>query len=119
MSCPTLDAAMSDSPDEVIVLDLWTVPEEDRDEFMDAMVTMFEQMRELDGFIEGQILRGANPSLFATYARVRTAAERDAAMIDPRIQAVLRRLREIAEPKPHAYTVARTFSAPSREQPAA
>ncbi len=110
---------MSETPEQVIVLDLWTVPEEVRDEFMAAVATMFERIQELDGFIEGQILRGANPSLFATYARVRTAAERDAAMIDPEVQAVTRRLAEIAEPHPHAYTVARTFTAPEHKRPGA
>ena len=109
---------MSETPEQVIVLDLWTVPEEDRDEFMDAMVAMFERIRVLDGFLEGQILRGANPSLFATYARVRTAAERDAAMIDPEVQAVTRRLRAIAEPRPHAYTVAQSFTPASPKGPA-
>jgi heme-degrading monooxygenase HmoA len=108
---------MPDTAEQVIVLDLWTVPEEVRDEFMAAVATMFERIRELPGFIEGQILRGANPSLFATYARIRTAAERDAAMIDPEVQAVTRRLGEIAAPKPHTYTVARTFTAPRHKRP--
>lgn len=110
---------MSDTTEQVIVLDLWTVPEEVRDEFMAAVATMFERIGQLDGFIEGQILRGANPSLFATYARIRTAAERDAAMIDPEVQAVTRRLSEIAEPHPHTYTVARSFGPPGHKPPAA
>ena len=110
---------MSDTREQAIVLDLWTVSEDDRDEFMAAMVGLFERLRELDGFIEGQILTGANPSLFATYARVRTAAERDAALIDPQVQALMRRLRQIAKPKPHAYTVAQSFTQAGRTKPAA
>ncbi len=103
---------MPQTPEQAIILDVWTVPEEDRDEFMGAIVEMFERLREMDGFIEGQILRGANPSLFATYARMRSAPERDAALIDSGLQAMMRRVRGIAEPKPHSYTVAQAFKPP-------
>ena len=52
---------MSETPEQAIVIDLWTVPEDSREEFIDAMVTMYERLRVLDGFVEGQILQGANP----------------------------------------------------------
>ena len=38
-------------------------------------------------------------------------------MIDPEVQAVTRRLGEIAEPHPHTYTVARTFRPPGHKRP--
>ena len=50
---------------------------------------------------------------------MRSASERDAAMIDPEVQAVTRRIADIARPNPHAYTVARSFVAPEHKRPAA
>jgi hypothetical protein len=53
---------------------------------------------------------------FVTYARMRSASERDAAFIDSEMQRTLRAIRRIARPDPGAYTVFRRFTA---EEPSA
>jgi heme-degrading monooxygenase HmoA len=109
---------MADAPEQSIIIDSWTVPDGSQDEFMSALVGLFERLRELDGFLDGQILRGVNPSLFVSYATMRSARERDAALIDPEVQAATRSIGGIAHPRPHAYTVARTFTPAAHERTA-
>jgi len=98
------------APEQSIILDLWTVPDGSQEEFMEALVGLFELVRKLDGFLEGQILTGVDSSLFVCYTRMRSAQDRDAALIDPEVEAVRRAIGGIAHPKPHAYTLARTFT---------
>ena len=97
-------------PEQSIILDMWTVPDGSQDEFMNELVGLFELVRRLDGFLEGQILTGVDSSLFVCYARMRSARDRDAALIDPEVEARLRAIGGIAHPRPHAYTLARTFT---------
>ncbi len=77
---------------------------------MGQLTTAFERLAAFDGFVDGQILRGVNPSLFVSYATMRSASDRDAAMADPVFGEAARRLGGIARPRPHAYTVVRTFA---------
>ena len=98
------------APEQSIILDMWTVPDGRQEEFMDALVGLFELVRKLDGFLEGQILTGVDSSLFVCYARMRSAEDRDAALIDPQVGALRRSIGGIAHPRPHAYTLARTFT---------
>jgi hypothetical protein len=113
-----MGSVMSDVAEQSIIIDLWTVPDGSRDEFMSGLVGLFERLRELDGFLDGQILKGVNPSMFVSYARMRSARERDAALIDPVVQAATRNIGGIVRPRPHAYTVARAFTPAARERPA-
>jgi hypothetical protein len=101
---------MPDAPEQSIILDFWIVPDGSQDEFIGALERLFERLRALDGFLSGQILRGVNPSLFVSCATMRSAPERDAALSDPEVQAATRRIGGIAHPRPHAYTIARTFT---------
>lgn len=102
---------MPDAEQPSIIVDAWRVADGDQEEFVDALVGLFSRMRELDGFIEGEILRGVAPTRFVTYARMRSAGERDAAFIDSQVQSALRAIRRIAQPDPGSYTVFRRFTA--------
>jgi heme-degrading monooxygenase HmoA len=102
---------MPDAEQPSIIVDAWRVADGDQEEFVDALVGLFSRLRELDGFIDGEILRGVDPTRFVTYARMRSAGERDAAFIDSEMQGVLRTIRGIARPDPGAYTVLRKFKA--------
>ena len=107
---------MPDAEQPSIIVDAWRVADGDQDEFIDALVVLFSRLRELDGFIEGEILRGVDPTRFVTYARMRSASERDAAFIDSGVRGVLRTIKGIARPDPGAYTMFRRFTA---EEPSA
>ncbi len=102
---------MPDAEQTSIIVDAWRVADGDQGEFIDALVGLFSRLRELDGFIDGEILRGVDPTRFVTYARMRSASERDAAFIDSEMQGALRKIRGIARPDPGAYTVFHKFTA--------
>ncbi len=102
---------MPDAEQPSIIVDAWRVADGDQEEFIDALVGLFSRLRELDGFIDGEILRGVDPGRFVTYARMRSASGRDAAFIDSEVQRALRTIRRIARPDPGTYTVFRKFTA--------
>jgi heme-degrading monooxygenase HmoA len=107
---------MPDAEQPSIIVDAWRVTDGNQEELIDALVGLFSSLRERDGFIDGEILRGVDPTRFVTYARMRSASERDAAFIDSEVQRVLRTVRGIARPDPGSYTVLRKFTA---EEPSA
>jgi hypothetical protein len=77
---------------------------------MQALVAAFERLRTLEGFVDGQILKGVNPTLFVSYATMRSARERDAAFLDGELMALMRSIGGIARASPHSYTIARRFT---------
>jgi heme-degrading monooxygenase HmoA len=95
-----------------IIVDAWRVPDGEQEEFVERLVGLFTRLRELEGFIDGEILHGADPTRFVSYARVRSARERDAAFLDTEVKRRLRRIREIARPDPGSYRALRRFTAP-------
>jgi heme-degrading monooxygenase HmoA len=109
-----LSLNMPDAEQPSLIVDAWRVADGDQEEFIDALVRLFSRLREFDGFIDGEILRGVDPTRFVTYARMRSASERDAAFIDSEVQRTLRTIRGIARPDPGAYTVFRKFTAEER-----
>jgi heme-degrading monooxygenase HmoA len=102
---------MPDAEQPSIIVDAWRVADGNQEEFVEALVGLFSRLRELDGFIEGEILRGVDPTRFVTYARIRSAGERDAAFVDSQVLGALRAIRKIARPDPGAYTALRRFTA--------
>src|ERR1700689_5353417 len=101
---------MPDADQPSIIVDAWRITDGDQEAFIDALVGLFSRLRELDGFIDGEILRGVDPTRFVTYARMRSASERDAAFIDSGTQSALRAITAIARPDPGSYTVLRRFT---------
>jgi heme-degrading monooxygenase HmoA len=105
---------MPDAEQPSIIVDAWRIADGDQEGFIDTLVVLFSRLRELDGFIEGEILRGVDPTRFVTYARMRSASERDAAFTDSEVRGALRTIRGIARPDPGAYTAFRKFTAEER-----
>jgi heme-degrading monooxygenase HmoA len=103
---------MTDIDESSVVVDAWTVEDGSQEEFLDTLVALFERVRELDGFLEGAIFRGADKTRFISWARMRSPRERDAAMIDSQVRARVRSISGIAHPDLGAYTMLRTFSPP-------
>jgi len=101
---------MPDREQPSIIVDAWLVPDGDQREFVAAMVGMFERLRGLEGFVQGEILEGVDPTRFVTYARMSSARAREAAMLDPEVQATMRRVGGIARPNPAAYRIAYRFA---------
>ena len=58
--------ALSASPEQSITVDVWAVSDGHQAEFVDALVGLFEHLRALDGFIDGQILKGVDPTVFVS-----------------------------------------------------
>ena len=101
---------MPETAEPSIIVDVWVVSEGSEEEFMQALVGLFERLRALEGFLDGQILKGVDPTLFVSYATMRSARERDAAFLDGEVRAMMRGIGGIARPRPHSYTIARRFT---------
>jgi hypothetical protein len=101
---------LPDTPEQSIIVDVWSVADGGQDAFMETLVDLFERLRGLDGFIEGQILQGVDPTLFVSYATLRSARDLDEAFMDPDIRAKMRLIGGVARPNPHSYRAVRTFT---------
>ena len=109
---------MPDAAESSIVVDAWLVQDGSQDELLQGLEAMLERLAELDGFIEGAILQGVDRTRFVTFARMRSAAAREAALLDGEIRSIARGLAGVARPGPHTYSVVRRFAAPGLEEPA-
>jgi hypothetical protein len=101
---------MPETPEPTIIVDVWFVSEDSHAEFMQALVGLFERLRALEGFLDGQILEGVEPTRFVSYATMRSARDRDAAFLDSEVRTMMRAIGGIAHPSPHSYRTARTFT---------
>jgi hypothetical protein len=101
---------MSEIAEASIVVDVWVVSDGHQEEFMDALVVLFERLRTLEGFVDGQILEGVDRTVFVSYATMRSARDRDAAFLDREVRATIRSIGGLAHPSPHVYKIARRFS---------
>lgn len=103
-----------DAPDAEplsIIVDAWRVSDGHQEEFIDTLDELFSRLRELDGFIDGEILRGVDPMRFVTFARMRSASERDRAFADSKMHRTRRAIEQIARPDPGMYTSFRRYTA--------
>ncbi len=107
---PYADEVMSETVEPSIIVDVWVVSDGSQEEFMDALVGVFERVSALEGFVGGGILKGVDPTAFVSYATMRSASERDAAFMDSEVTAMMRAIGGIARPTPHSYTIARRFT---------
>jgi heme-degrading monooxygenase HmoA len=102
-----------DPSPEAIMVDVWSVPGGNQQAALDALNELFEHFRRLPGFIEGQILRSANPTGILAYARFDSVTAQQRAQDGPATGAIVRRLREIAHQNLSRYTVAKSFQPPN------
>jgi heme-degrading monooxygenase HmoA len=107
------DSEQEASPSsESIMADLWSAPDGTQEALLDSLNELFEHLRRCPGFIEGQTLRGVNPTKILAYARFDSAAAQQQAQDSPGVDALVRGLREIAHQNLGRYTVAETFLPP-------
>jgi heme-degrading monooxygenase HmoA len=100
------------TPAESIMADLWSVPDGSQQALLDGLNELFEHLRQCPGFVEGQILRGANPTRILAYSRFDSTAAQQRARDDPATAAAARRLRAIAHQDLGRYTPAESFLPP-------
>jgi len=103
---------MPSAEESSIIVNAWTVKDGSQQELLDALVGLFERLRELDGFLEGAIFKGVDATRFVSWAKMRSPRERDAAMIDNEVQTRIRGIGGLAHPDLSAYTLFRTFTPP-------
>jgi heme-degrading monooxygenase HmoA len=92
-----------------IIANAWIVADGYQEEFVQMIIGLLEYVRTLDGFIEGEILRGANPTRFVSYVRLRSAQDRQRLFEHSEVRAVLRSAGQIARADLHSYDVLRAF----------
>jgi len=66
---------MSADAQELVVVDIWTVPSGRRQEMTEALRAAHEQLRRADGFIEGDLLSNDDDTKVAAFVRFRSAAD--------------------------------------------
>ena len=66
---------MSAQAQELVIVDMWTVPSGRHQQMADALRAAHEQLRRADGFIEGDVLSNDDDTKVATFVRFRSAED--------------------------------------------
>lgn len=101
-----------------IVVNAWVVADGYQEEFVQTLVELLEHVRTLDGFIEGELLRGVKPTRFVSYVRMRSVHDHQRVIDDRKVSALLRSAGRVARPDIHSYHVLRSFR-PLGDEPGA
>jgi heme-degrading monooxygenase HmoA len=105
-------ASTSSSPGIAVIVNTWVVSDGYQGEFVKSIDRLFEHLRTLDGFLEGALLRGVNPTRFVSYVRMRSARDRQRLTDDPELGAFLREVEAVAHADLHSYDVLRAVGPP-------
>lgn len=98
------------------LVNAWHVSDGEQDGFVEVLVGLYEHLRAVDGFVEGAILSGANPTRYVSYVRMRSAEDRQRLFDDERVWALLHALDPIARADLHSYDVLRSFAPAARDE---
>jgi heme-degrading monooxygenase HmoA len=96
-----------------IIVNSWVVIDGDREEFVETIVRLLDRVRTLDGFIEGELLQGVNPTRFVSYVRMRSARARQHALNSSEVRTLMRAAVAFGCPDLHSYDVVRVFRPPA------
>jgi hypothetical protein len=102
------------SDNDALLVNAWVVSDGRQDEFIESIDELFAHLRGLEGFVEGAILRGANPTRFVSYARMRTARDRQRLYDDERVSEWMAAIEPIARGELHSYEVLSSFAPDQR-----
>jgi heme-degrading monooxygenase HmoA len=91
----------------------WVVSDGQQEEFVEAIVRLFDHLRTLEGFIEGALLEGVNPTRFVSYTRLRSVEDRQRLFDDSEVKVLLRSAVQTARADLHRYRVVRAFGPPA------
>jgi hypothetical protein len=65
---------MSPKEQESEIMDMWAVPSGRQQEVIDGLLGLFEQLRLIDGFVDGRVQAGLDGTKVMSYSRMRSAA---------------------------------------------
>jgi len=94
---------------DAVFVNAWVVTDGCQEEFVEAIDGLFKRARQLDGFLEGELLRGVNPTRFVSYARMRSERDRQRLLDDREFSARLQTAGQIARSDLHSYEVLRAY----------
>jgi heme-degrading monooxygenase HmoA len=100
---------MSEQTQGALIVNTWSVQDGLQDQFVAGLTDLFEHVRTVTGFLQGQILQGADTTRYISVVVMRSALERDRALEDPETRRRLRELRRIAHSDAHDYVPHRVF----------
>ena len=109
---------MSPSEPESVIMDMWEVPPGRQREVIDALRELLEQMRTVDGFVDGRIHSSLDGSKVISYSTMRSAADHQSFQERDEIRERMQALEAIAVPHRSSYHLECVFTAPTETGPA-
>jgi heme-degrading monooxygenase HmoA len=94
---------MLDSSQELVIMDIWSVAPSRRRELIDALRAGLEQLRIMDGFIEGDVLASRDETKVASFVRFRSAEDWERVTEDEGLLEQMRALAAIGSSDADAY----------------
>ena len=108
---------MSPEEQESVIMDMWEVPPGRQQELIDALRELLEQMRHIDGFVDGRIHASLDGSKVISYSTMRSAADHQRFQERDEIRARMQALEAIAVPHRSAYQLECVFTTPAGTGP--
>jgi len=94
---------MSADPQELVIIDIWTVPPGRQQQLTDALRRGLEQLRVMDGFIEGDVLANGDETKVASFVRFESAQDWQRVTEHKEFVEQMRALEAIGSPHADAY----------------
>ena len=104
---------MSPTKPESVIMDMWEVPPGRQREVIDALRELLEEMRSIDGFVDGRIHASLDGSKVVSYSTMRSAADHQSFQERDEIRERMQALEAIAVPHRSAYQLECVFTAPT------
>ena len=98
-------------------MDMWEVPPGRQQELLDALRDLLEQMRRIDGFVDGRIHASLDGSKVVSYSTMRSAADHQSFQERDEIRERMQALEAIAVPHRSSYQLVCVFTAPAETGP--
>ena len=108
---------MSPNEQESVIMDMWEVPPGRQQEVIDALRELLEQMRRIDGFVDGRIHASLDGSKVVSYSTMRSAADHESFQERDEIRKRMQALEAIAVPHRSAYQLVCVYTAPTETGP--
>jgi heme-degrading monooxygenase HmoA len=114
MESNRVSSSPADLSGSALVVNAWVVEDGQQEEFVQTIDGLFGCLSALDGFIEGELLRGTNPTRFVSWLRMRSPQHRQHLFDNAEVSTWLRRAERLARADLHNYTVLRGYNRPDQ-----
>jgi heme-degrading monooxygenase HmoA len=111
MSAADQHGSTSFGPGTALLVNAWVVTDGNQEQFIERIEQLFEHLRTLDGFLEGAVLRGVNPTRFISYMRLRSVRDRQRIFDHSETENFLRAVEGIAHADLQSYDVLLSYRA--------